>query len=369
MLSIKDFPYWYNNGHTTHEGEVLNIMGYTKRSMKKRSIFTNKCKAITTVLTLIIVVLIFYIELPVPKQSEKTEAGFSEPLFENYTKDDTPTLNDYLTFTSFSKDTIQDFLFYFGIQDDHMNKYIFKFIYLHNTPIIENNYYIVFFEINGSGKASYSGITKFDISQSEIIFNTDEINIMIYPINSTSILISDMLNMTLKFEGKVFWYNNGKVAHVTPKGFLNGFELIGDVRGEINGRKVEGHGYFERINFNIKVTNTPYIEDWNVFSTDNIKGLVYSQGVYKDGCVWINNKYYKPIDFFTTNTQYDNKLILNKEIIIYLNISGSVKCMRITMDYLGYDPISEFYSLKINLDGKSYFGFGFIDSTLIRNRM
>ena len=288
------------------------------------------------------------------------------PLLGPTQKPRTPTVNDYVDFIQFSHGKTNNTLAYFlGFKDDTSNIYFLQFFYHYKT----NDWYCSITD-KKSGKESVGhGYATITYNSIFILLKGESLNITIYPSNISSIakIMLGYKTITFKFEGKPFWYDDGKILSINKNEKAQGFEIIGHAIGTINKKSVVGYGTLEKLSFNIRIRDTPYFEDWVLFSTDKIGGLLYRQGEYRDGGIWINNEYYKPIDFLTTtlNYSYEDHYIVQMNKIVSLNINGTVKYLYLNMQGILKMDELELCKVEIIFDGTTYDGYSILDNALV----
>ena len=283
----------------------------------------------------------------------------------------TPTVNDYIHFDKFDYGhTNQTIAYFVGFKEKKADiNYFLTFFYHHDSSDYPN-WQLSLIKIESNERLSFSGhVTLTHDNIKVLLVDNELLKILIYPSNNTSILqlSGSGISLYFKFTGHPFWYDNGKIGGINKKERMAGFEIIGKLIGEINGRIIDGYGTLEKISFNIRIRNSPYFEDWCLFSSDEIGGLIYRQGEYRDGGLWINGEYYKPIDFLTTqlNYSYSKHYIYRMDKLISVNINGSVRYLSIKMYSLIKNDGLILSQIQIEFQGKTYQGYSIIDNALV----
>ncbi len=325
-------------------------------------------KVATAVIILILISLSIF---AVINWQNKEETGYPNPLLTSGYVPSKPSYEDYLYFTDFGDNkTVQDFLYFLTFTSGNVT-YTLKIYYDKHTQAEHNSSITIYIVSNSEiyRKTYYDNMKIYkDSDKISLVSTSGMLYSDIYPdsLLFTIHLESDVMRAYLNFTGKPFWYNDGKTAEIAPGEYVWGFEILGDVKGTVNGNEVRGYGYFERINFNILLENTPYFINWLVFCSENIKLLIYRQGEYRDGGIWINNKYYKPSDFMYSELETDGNGVVSFDMKISVNISGNMVYMDLKGERINSDLFSTVLKSSLKFSNEDYSGMTFIDTRIYK---
>ncbi len=300
-------------------------------------------------------------------ESKSEENCYPNPLLESGYVPKTPTKEDYLKFTNFGDEkTVEDILYFLSFNLNNTS-YSVRIYYNKNVPEGINNLSIVIYSLfnNSQYKKGYVSNMKIQVEEESILLLSQNgiFSARIYPGNSTSLieLNTNILNAKLIFHGKTFWYNHGDVAEIFPNKFVWGFEIVGEVEGTANDNRVKGFGYFERLNFNVPLENSQYFLNWLVFVSDNISGIIYTHGEYRDGGIWIGNNYIQPSDFHYTYLNTDKNGVVEYSFrITYRGSNNNFQDIIIKGQRVFFDPISSVYASSISYNSHNVMGTSYI---------
>ena len=294
---------------------------------------------------------------------------YPNPLLSKNYVPSTPTKKDYLTFMNFGNNTIANYFYSIKIEDYSSNTYILT-IYYNNFSKTLSNYFFEMVVKNPNGgnivHTSWIGIMRLLTNDNYIYLKSKDINISIYPENISSRIYIKLsgADINLELSGKPFWYNHGKIAEIGNGQKVWGFEILEDVSGYIGKEKVSGEGLFERVNFNIELVKTPYFISWIAINTKNVKGILYRQGEYRDGGLWIDGKYYQPVDFYLSSLNTSGKEVKYLSMIISYEkkdgVYGYIKIYAKGIFYNNFGNVCDMHLQRGDSGGVEE-GFSFID--------
>lgn len=285
---------------------------------------------------------------------------------ENYVPK-TPSLDDYLTFANLGNSTIQDFFYYIFLKNENSSEYVLMIYYDHNKNSFSFNSYVDIKEFKNAGtnhqiRYMQSKVYKKDAS---VIWESQDgfFKSIIFPSNITTRIDIEIKNFDLNliFKGKPFWYHHGTTAEIAPGKYVHGFEILGEVYGKVNDMNVQGYGVFERADFTRSLVedNSTLFLNWIAVVSNEVKGIFYWQGTYKEAGIWIENTYKEPIDFAFVNLSIDEDDVKYYHMLVSLN-TGKI-------DISGESRVSgghlSVVFTKIQYNGTEYEGFSFIDTT------
>lgn len=234
------------------------------------------------------------------------------------------TETDYKEILSFDTGTQRHDLWSAYIIELGTRKLMFGFEYFFEDP---NNLTVRFKDLANPSTSSITLSATLTYESNGIMITTPY-GSCLYKYNMSSII-----DFTIPGYGQIYFeinngypfkFNDGEITNFVNNGHWKGFEIVGDVIGNINGINISGTGIFEKLNWNFYEYQT-FGYEYIALNTPQIKGILVKAFQYLDAGLWINGLYYKPL-YFEINTINSNRdqtltIIISDDIKYVINLN------------------------------------------------